>query len=191
MQRFVRILCVLGLLAVMPSAPAAAQSADANKAYEINSLFTGLCLAYLGDGFKIVDEAKAIGGKGLPAMVAQQFLSPHKGVALAVQGAAGLYMLGVTEQPSCLVIGPDANGGEVLRGFAAGPKRRKIGEEMVNGQVQHVFAVVMNDAQSGQQKKMIVMASMSPDAQTPGVFLTALPYGIARQAGITVDSWPE
>lgn len=190
MRRISAFLPVLAMLLVVSAMPAAAQD-SAGKPQEIENLFTGLCLAYLGDGHKIVEQAEAIGAKALPNMIASQFLAPRKGVAWAVQGKAGVYMLGLNDQYTCRVIAPDANAAETLRAFAAGPKRRKIGEEVVNDRVQHVYAVVMADAQTSQQKKMVVIATVSPNAATPGVFLDALPYGIAKQAGIVIDHWPE
>ncbi len=186
----VHILTVVAVVLAVSALPARAQESS-SKAQEIDSLFTGMCLAYLGDGHKIVEQAKVIGAKPLPNMIASQFLAPRKGVAWAVQGKAGMYMLGLNDQLGCRVIGPDASAAETLRTFAAGPKRRKIGEEVVNDRVQHVYAVVMNDAQTAQAKHMVVIATVSPDAATPGVFLDALPYGIAQQAGIVIDHWPE
>ena len=189
-KRFVpRAALAAVLAAFMFVQPAPAQAAT--KAEEIDSLFSGMCLAYLGDGHQIVAQAKGIGAKPLPDMIASQFLAPRKGVAWAVQGGAGLYMLGLNDQLGCRVIGPDASAAESLRTFAAGPKRRKIGEEVINGRVQHVFAVVANDAITEQPKHMVVIISASPDAKTPGVFLDAMPYGIAQQAGIVIDHWPE
>ena len=187
------IACFLPALAVVLmlfAQPAAAQDAGA-KAREIDSLFTGLCLAYLGDGNKIVEQAAAIGAKPLPKIIATQFLAPRKGVAWAVQGASGLYMLGLNDQQSCRVIGPDAGAVETLHAFASGPKRRKVGEELVNDRVQHVYAVVVTDAQSQQEKQVVVIATVSPDVATPGIFLDALPYGIAKQAGIVIEDWPQ
>lgn len=183
-------LSVVAVVLGVSAQPAAAQDLGA-KAKEMDSLFTGLCLAYLGDGNKIVEQATAIGAKPLPKPIAAQFLAPRKGVAWAVQGTSGMYMLGLNDQLGCRVIGPDAGAIETLHAFAAGPKRRKIGEELVNDRVQHVYAVVMADAQTGQQKQMVVIATVSPDVATPGVFLDALPYGIAKEAGIVIEQWPE
>ncbi len=187
--RIAHIVSVLAVVLVAFSSPANAQGVS--KAQEIDSLFTGMCLAYLGDGHKIVAEAKSIGAKPLPNMIASQFLAPHKGVAWAVQGGAGLYMLGLNDQLTCRVIAPDASPAETLRAFAAGPNRRKVAEEVVNDRVQHVYAVIHPDAQTGQQKKIVVIATVSPDPATPGVFLDAVPNGIAKQAGIVIDYWPE
>lgn len=187
--RFAGIMAAVVMACVVAAAPVVAQTPS--KAQEVDSLFTGMCLAYLGDGEKIVEQAKTIGAKPLPGLIASQFLAPHKGVAWAVQGAAGLYMLGLNDQLGCRVIAPDASPAETLRAFAAGPLRRKIGEEVVNDRVQHVYAVVAADAQTGQQKKIVVIVSVSPDANTAGVFLDAVPYGIAKQAGIIIDHWPQ
>jgi hypothetical protein len=183
-------LCCGVLLVMLLAAPLRAQTADVT-AQEVNALFDGLCLAYLGDGHKMLEEAYAIGAKPIPQFFAQQFLGKHRGVALAIQGQGSLYMLGLTEQPSCLIAAPEANGVAVLQAFAAGKRRLPVTEGVVDGQYQQVYAVVREDAVSGMKKSMVVTATISPQQGTPGIIITALPAKTAAAIGIVPPEWPE
>lgn len=160
------------------------------KAQEANSLFEGLCLAYLGQGNKLLEQAYSIGAKPMPSFFAQQFLGQHKGVGLAIQGRGSLYMLGLTEQPSCLIAAPEANGVSALQIFGAGARRLLVTEGTVDGQYQQVYAVIKQDAVTGHQKSMIVIATISPQG-APGAVLNVLPAQTAEAMGIVPEKWPE
>lgn len=187
---FKKALCCCILAVLIAAAPLRAQTAD-TAAQEVNALFDGLCLAYLGDGHKMLDEAYAIGAKPIPQFFAQQFLGKHRGVALAIQGSGSLYMLGLTEQPSCLIAAPEANGVAVLQAFATGKRRIPVTEGVVDGQYQQVYAVARDDAVSGHKKHMVVTATISPQQGTPGIIMTALPAKTAAALGISPPEWPE
>lgn len=186
---FIAAVLVVAVLSV-PARPVLAQQPD-TVASEANTLFDSLCLAYLGHGHEMLDQAYAIGASAIPQMFAQQFLGKHRGVALAIQGSGSLYMLGLTEQPSCLIAAPEANAASVMKAFAEGSRRLPVTYGEVNGQHQQVYAVIRKDAVSGQQKRMIVIATMSPHQGTPGVVLNALPAKTAADLGIVPEKWPE
>ncbi|MDY0008742.1 MAG: hypothetical protein RBS08_03465 [Bdellovibrionales bacterium] len=170
--------------------PARAQGADV-VSQEVNSLFDGLCLAYLGRGQDMLDQAQSIGAKQIPQFFAQQFLGKHAGVAVTIQGQGSLYMLGLTEQPACVIAAPEANGVAVSKAFAAGAQRLPMTHGVVDGQYQQVYAVIRKDAVTGQQKRMIVTVVISPNQSTPGVVMTALPAVTAAALGMKPDAWPE
>lgn len=186
------IIAAVLLVAVLcsPVRPTMAQQPD-TVATEANTLFDGLCLAYLGHGLEMLDQAYAIGASAIPPMFAQQFLGNHRGVALTIQGTGSLYMLGLTEQPSCLIAAPEANAAAVMKVFAEGSRRLPVTYGEVNGQHQQIYAVIRQDAVSGQQKRMIVIATMSPHEGTRGVILNVLPAKIAADIGIVPEKWPE
>lgn len=187
-----RIIAAVFLVAVLcaPLHPAAAQQPD-TVATEANTLFDSLCLAYLGHGHEMLDQAYSIGASAIPQMFAQQFLGKHRGVALTVPGSGSLYMLGLTEQPSCLIAAPEANAAAVMKVFAEGSRRLPVTYGEVDGQHQQVYAVIRKDAVSGQQKRMIVIATMSPQEGVRGVILNALPAKTAADIGIVPEKWPE
>lgn len=194
-MRGIRIAAVLaGWLLMAAPVPAQTLQAPAQpdlKAQEAVTLFDALCLAYLGQGNKMLEQAYSIGAKPIPQMFAQQFLGgTHRGVGLAVQGKGSLYMLGLTEQPSCVIAAPEANGVSALQTFAAGARRLLVTEGTVDGQYQQVYAVVKQDAVTAQQKSMIVIATISPEGAAGAVF-KALPAQTAREMGIVPDKWPE
>jgi hypothetical protein len=189
MRRGFSALIAAFFLAVSCVASAAAR-AD-TVAAETNTLFDSLCLAYLGHGHEMLDQAYAIGASAIPQIFAQQFLGKHRGVALAIQGSGSLYMLGLTEQPSCIVAAPEANAAFVMKLFAEGSRRLPVTYGEVDGQHQQVYAVIRQDAVSGQKKRMIVVATMSPHQGTPGVVLSALPAKTAAGLGIVPEKWPE
>jgi hypothetical protein len=186
------IIAAVFLVAVLcsPARTAPAQQSD-TVASEANTLFDSLCLAYLGHGHEMLDQAYAIGASAIPQMFAQQFLGNHRGVALAIQGSGSLYMLGLTEQPSCLIAAPEANAAAVMKAFGEGARRLPVTYGEVNGQHQQIYAVIRQDAVSGQQKRMVVVATMSPHQGTKGVILNALPAKTAADIGIVPEKWPE
>lgn len=161
------------------------------KAQEATTLFDALCLAYLGQGDKMVEQAQSIGATAIPPFFVQQFLgSEYRSVGLAIEGKGSLYMLGLTVQPACVIAAPEANGVSALQTFAAGPRRLLVTEGTVDGQYQQVYAVVKKDAVTGYQKNMIVIATISPEG-APGAIFKALPAQVARQMGIAPEKWPE
>ena len=186
-----RIFACAVLLALFAAVFAASSARADARAKEINSLFEGMCLSYLGDIEKIVTEAKSIGAKPLPQIYAQQFLGGHRGIAWAVQGSGGLYMLGVTEQPTCVVAAPEADAAAALEMFDAGPRRARVATEVIHRQLQLVYATIKQDAQTGQHKKMVVIVTVSTSKGTPGIIFKALPAATARMLGFDVASWPE
>jgi hypothetical protein len=118
--------------------PAAADPIDER----VFSAFEALCLDNIREIGRVPSFAGAIGMVELNGEKAKPLLDGHAGHAW-VSGAkeTARYALMLTDEGSCMVTGPDANGKEVLALFLSNSRNQRLSTEKIGSSVRSVFAV--------------------------------------------------
>ena len=167
--------------------PAAAGPIDER----VFSAFEALCLDNMNEIGRVPSFASAIGMVELNGEKAKPLLDGHAGHAW-VGGAkeTARYALMLTDEGSCGVTGPDANGKEVLALFLSNSRNQRLSTEKIGSSVRSVFAVT-HPSRRGLEDIHAVVSIMTPNLPTvPGVNLSAIPEALAAANGIKVPVWP-
>jgi hypothetical protein len=177
----------LCLGAVLFVQPAAAGIIDER----VFSAFEALCLDNVSEIGRVPSFAGAIGMVELSGEKAKPFLDGHPGRAwISAAKETARYALILTDEGSCGVTGPDANGKDVLALFLSNSRNQRLSTEKIGSSVHSVFAVTHPSRRGLEDIHAIVSITTSNLQTIGGVNLSAVSEALASANGIRVPVWP-
>jgi hypothetical protein len=177
----------LCLGAVLFVQPAAAGIIDER----VFSAFEALCLDNMSEIGRVPSFAGAIGMVELSGEKAKPFLDGHPGRAwISAAKETARYALILTDEGSCGVTGPDANGKDVLALFLSKSRNQRLSTEKIGSSVHSVFAVTHPSRRGLEDIHAIVSITTSNLQTIGGVNLSAVSEALASANGIRVPVWP-
>ena len=176
--------CVGSVLFVQP---AAAGPIDER----VFSAIEALCLDNMSEIGRVPSFAGVIRMVELSGEKARLLLDGHPGhVWIGEAKETARYALILTDEGSCGVTGPDANGREVLALFLSNSRNQRLSTEKIGSSIQSVFAVTHPSRHGLEDIHAIVSITTSNQQTIPGVNLTATSEALAAANGIRVPVWP-
>jgi hypothetical protein len=183
MPRWV-ILCLGAVLFV--------QSAAAGQIDErVFAAFEALCLDNMNELGQVSSFARTIGMPELNDEKGKLLLDGHPGhVWINKPNETIRYALILTNEGSCGVAGPNANGREILKLFLAKTRNQHLRTERIGSSVQSIFAVTRPSRRGLEDIHAIISITTSSLQTVEGVQMSAVPEALAAANGIKVPVWP-
>ncbi len=167
-------------------------SANASpKEEQFYASFENFCINLLNIPKAVPKMIEAIGGKPVASDKAKMMLQGKEGRVWLLKLEGIRSTLTQTSDNVCTMFGPDVDGSTVENIFKKSSRSLLVGSEKIGSQTFSTYTLVQADPQGGSDIYAIITLTRSNLSSVGGVFLNAIPRGIAEKNGIKIKNWPK